>query len=66
MALGGFIEADRRLVAHERMMRRHHKMKKDAAIWRSYEEDFERQGKEMPVRQPQAIAAAVKEGSKEK
>lgn len=41
MTLGGIIEADRRLIAHEKMMRRHHRRKRDAEIWRRYEEDFE-------------------------
>jgi hypothetical protein len=41
MTLGGIVEADRRLIAHEKMMRRHHRQKRDAEVWRLYEEDFE-------------------------
>jgi hypothetical protein len=59
MALGGFIEADRRLVAHEKMMRAHHRMQRDAAIWRSYEREFEQQGTPMPPgSRPQALNVA--------
>lgn len=56
MTLGGIIEADRSLIAHERMMRVHNRRKHDAAILRSYEEDFGRQGVQMPSRRPQVIA----------
>ena len=55
MTMGGIIEADRRLIAHEKVMRRHNRLRRDAAIRRSYEEDFENQGKEMPVRRPQSM-----------
>ena len=41
MTLGGIIEADKRLIAHEKMMRRYHRQKRDAEVWRLYEEDFE-------------------------
>lgn len=46
MTLGGIIEADKRLIAHEKMMRRHHRQKRDSEIWRLYKEDLERGGKE--------------------
>lgn len=41
MTLGGIVEADKRLIAHEKMMRRHHRQKRDAEIWQLYKEDFE-------------------------
>jgi len=41
MTLGGIIEADRRLIAYEKMMRHHHRRKRDAEVSRLYEEDFE-------------------------
>jgi hypothetical protein len=44
MVLGGFIEGDRRLVAHERMMRHNNRIKRDAAIWRAYEDEYEAAG----------------------
>jgi hypothetical protein len=47
MTLGGIIEADRRLIAHEKMMRHHNRRKREAEIWRLYEEDFEMGRKEI-------------------
>jgi hypothetical protein len=44
MTLGGMVEADRRLRAHEAFMRHNNRLKRDAAVWRAYEADFERRG----------------------
>lgn len=44
MTLGGMVEADRRLRAHEVFMRHNNRLKRDAAVWRAYEADFERRG----------------------
>lgn len=63
MTLGGIIEADRSLIAHERMMRVHNRRKRDAATWRSYEEDFRTQADHVPPRRPQTIEA--EDGKKE-
>ncbi|KAK4981970.1 hypothetical protein LTR66_009569 [Elasticomyces elasticus] len=41
MTLGSMIEADRRLRAHEVMVRRHRRIARDAEVWRRYEQDFE-------------------------
>jgi len=50
MILGGIIAADRRLIAHEKLMRHHNRLKRNAAVRRSYEEDFERLDQQMPRR----------------
>jgi len=55
MTLGGIIAADRRLIEHEKIMRRHNRLKRAAAVRRIYEEDFEKQDQQMP-RRPQSIA----------
>ena len=47
MTLGGIIEADRRLIAHEKMMRHHHRRKRNSETWRLYEEDFDTGKKEI-------------------
>jgi hypothetical protein len=44
MTLGGMVEADRRLRSHEALVRHHNKMKRDAAVWRAYEAEFEKRG----------------------
>ncbi|KIW09435.1 uncharacterized protein PV09_00320 [Verruconis gallopava] len=41
MVLGGFVEADKRMVAYEKMVRHNNRIRRDAAIWRAYEEEFE-------------------------
>ena len=44
MVLGGFIEGDRRMVAHEQMVRHRNRIRRDAAIWRAYEDEYEAAG----------------------
>lgn len=44
MTLGSMIEADRRLREHEVGVRQARKIQRDAAVWRRYEEEFERRG----------------------
>ncbi|TID16070.1 hypothetical protein E6O75_ATG09128 [Venturia nashicola] len=44
MTLGGMVEADRRLRYHEAFMRHNNRLKRDAAVWRAYEADFEARG----------------------
>ena len=44
MTLGGMIEADRRMVAYERLVRHNNRIRRDAAVWRAYEEEFESRG----------------------
>ncbi|KXT17571.1 hypothetical protein AC579_6164 [Pseudocercospora musae] len=41
MTAGAIIEADRRLIAHEVVMRNRKKIARDAAVWRAYEEDYQ-------------------------
>ncbi|KAI9802872.1 MAG: hypothetical protein M1833_001471 [Piccolia ochrophora] len=45
MTVGSMIEADRRLREHEGRVRRDRKIKRDAAVWRDYEQGYERQAK---------------------
>ena len=42
MTFGSVVEADRRLIAHEKFMRIRKKGERDAHVWRMYEEDYER------------------------
>lgn len=35
------VEADRRLIAHEQLMRAQKRRVRDAEMWRQYEEEFE-------------------------
>lgn len=42
MTFGSIVEADRRLIAHEKFVRNRKKVEKDAEVWRMYEQDFER------------------------
>ncbi|EME43177.1 hypothetical protein DOTSEDRAFT_72531 [Dothistroma septosporum NZE10] len=42
MTFGSIVEADRRLIAHEKFMRNRKKVERDAHVWRMYEEDYER------------------------
>lgn len=44
MVLGGFIEGDKRMVAHEKLVRHNNRIRRDAAIWRAYEEEYEAAG----------------------
>jgi hypothetical protein len=44
MTFGGMVEADRRLRVHEAYVRHNNKLKRDAAMWRAYEDDYERRG----------------------
>ncbi|EMC96894.1 hypothetical protein BAUCODRAFT_23319 [Baudoinia panamericana UAMH 10762] len=40
MTIGSMIEADKRLRAHERLVRREKTIARDAEVWRRYEEDY--------------------------
>ncbi|KAK4501856.1 hypothetical protein PRZ48_007665 [Zasmidium cellare] len=51
MTFGSIVEADRRLIAHEKFMRNRKKIARDAEVWRMYEEDYERQTGETPPSQ---------------
>lgn len=42
MTVGSVLEADRRLRAYEVQARRMRKIKRDAEVWRRYEEDYAR------------------------
>jgi len=44
MTLGSMVEADRRLRQHEAFVRHNNRLKRDAAVWRAYEADFEKRG----------------------
>jgi len=44
MTLGSMIEADRRLRAHEIVVRQQKKVARDAEVWRRYEQDFDDRG----------------------
>lgn len=44
MTLGSMIEADRRLREHEVSVRQAKKIQRDAAVWRRYEQEYERRG----------------------
>lgn len=41
MTAGAIIDADRRLIAHEKLMRNRKKVARDAEVWRRYEEDYQ-------------------------
>jgi len=41
MTLGSMIEADRRLRAHETVVRQQKKAARDAEVWRRYEQEFD-------------------------
>ncbi|KAK8199489.1 hypothetical protein HDK77DRAFT_137063 [Phyllosticta capitalensis] len=41
MIFGSMVEADRRLIAHEQLMRAQKRRVRDAEMWRQYEEEFE-------------------------
>jgi len=41
MILGGFIEADMRLRAHEDVVRRRNRLQQQSELWRRYEQEFE-------------------------
>lgn len=41
MTLGSIIEADKRLIAHGKLMRLRKKELRDAEVWRRYEEDYQ-------------------------
>ncbi|KAI5365488.1 Putative respiratory complex factor Rcf3 [Septoria linicola] len=41
MTAGAIIDADRRLIAHEQLMRNRKKVARDAEVWRRYEEDYQ-------------------------
>ncbi|KAF2171080.1 hypothetical protein M409DRAFT_19051 [Zasmidium cellare ATCC 36951] len=52
MTFGSIVEADRRLIQHEKLMRNRKKIARDAEVWRMYEEDYERQtGETAPTQQ---------------
>lgn len=38
------VEADRRLIAHEQIVRAQKRLARDAEVWRRYEEEFEELG----------------------
>ncbi|KAL1304396.1 hypothetical protein AAFC00_003396 [Neodothiora populina] len=42
MVAGSMIEADNRLRAHEWNVRQHRKLQRDAAVWKQYEEEYDR------------------------
>ncbi|KAK7520814.1 hypothetical protein IWX49DRAFT_51827 [Phyllosticta citricarpa] len=41
MIFGSMVEADRRLIQHEQLMRAQKRRVRDAEMWRRYEEDFD-------------------------
>ena len=41
MTLGGFIQGDRRLVAHEKVVRRQNRLRRGTSVWKAYEEALE-------------------------
>lgn len=40
MTLGSIIEADKRLIAHGKLMRLRKKQIRDAEVWKRYEEEY--------------------------
>ncbi|KAB2576481.1 hypothetical protein DIS24_g911 [Lasiodiplodia hormozganensis] len=44
MIFGSIVEADRRLIAHEQIVRAQKRLARDAEVWRRYEEEFEELG----------------------
>ena len=44
MTGGSMIEADRRLRAHEVVVRQQKKVARDAEVWKRYEDEYERRG----------------------
>jgi hypothetical protein len=64
MTLGGMVEADRRLRAHEAFMRHNNRLKRDAAVWRAYEADFERRGTPGVGSEAQSHGTQTEEGWK--
>ena len=64
MTFGSIVEADRRLIAHEKFMRNRKKIARDAEVWRMYEEDYERQtGESAPSSQPQSQDSTSSKGT---
>lgn len=43
MTFGAIVEADRRLIAHEKFVRRQKQLARDAHVWQMYQEDYQRQ-----------------------
>jgi hypothetical protein len=66
MTLGGLIEADRRLIAHEKVMRQTNRLKRDAAVWKAYEEDFEAAEKRREILNARKVTPAAKEATEAK
>ncbi|CAI6333407.1 unnamed protein product [Periconia digitata] len=44
MILGSMIEADKRMVGYEHMIRHQKRLARDMEVWRKYEEEFENKG----------------------
>lgn len=44
MILGSMIEADKRMIAYEHMVRHQKRMARDMEVWRRYEEEYEEKG----------------------
>ncbi|CAK3838052.1 hypothetical protein DOTSEDRAFT_72531 [Lecanosticta acicola] len=42
MTFGAIVEADRRLIQHEKVVRRRKQIARDAHVWQMYEEDYQR------------------------
>ena len=49
MTLGGLIHGDRRLIEHEKAVRMANRARRDAAVWRAYEESFEAEGRRREI-----------------
>lgn len=44
MILGSMIEADKRMVAYEHMVRHQKRLARDMEVWRRYEDEYESRG----------------------
>lgn len=66
MTIGSVREADKRLRAYEVQARRMRKVRRDAEVWRRYEEDYARSDNRnttQPERTPISQASAMTEGN---
>jgi hypothetical protein len=44
MILGGYLEADKRMVNYQHRIRHHKRLARDMEVWRRYEESYEAKG----------------------
>jgi hypothetical protein len=44
MILGGYLEADKRMINYQHRIRHHKRLARDMEVWRRYEENYEAKG----------------------